>query len=72
MIDGQTAEQAPEPTPREMPAFLRRKPDAAVFGWFSHHSMLIIKGDEAIELTPDEVRALASFMRGCSVESQPL
>lgn len=55
----------------ETQAFLDRKQPAR-YGWGSDRPLMIVKGEEIIELSPDDVRALAKFMAGCSVGPQPL
>lgn len=45
----------------EMPAFLERKEPAAVYMWLSTRRLIIQKGDEQLDLSLDDLRALRRF-----------
>lgn len=54
---------------RPVPQFLLRQQPAR-FGWWSDRSLMIVKGDQTMNLDADDIRALARFVDGCNVESQ--
>jgi hypothetical protein len=46
----------------EVPDFLVKGEPDAIFAWFSTRRLAIIKGEVAISLSVDDVRALARFV----------
>lgn len=45
----------------EIPAFLERKEPAAVYMWLSTRRLIIQKGDEQLDLSADDLRAMRRF-----------
>lgn len=54
---------------RPVPQFLLRQQPAR-FGWWSDHSLMIVKGNEAMTLDADDIRALVRFVEGCNAVDQ--
>lgn len=53
----------------EMPAFLERKEPAAVYMWMSTRRLIVQKGDEQIDLSLDDLRALRRFFDQFDMEA---
>lgn len=48
--------------PREAPDFLKRREPDAVFAWWSDGRLLIVKDDDQISLSGDDLLALRRFL----------
>lgn len=55
---------------REIPGCIAKQEPDADYGWFSHRRLLITKGDAAVSLSADDLRALFNFVEACKIEEQ--
>ena len=53
-----------------IPACIAKREPDAVYMWCSMRRLIILKDGDAINLSADDIRALARFVAGCNVDAQ--
>lgn len=56
--------------PAEIPGCIARREPDAEYSWTSKRRLLVSKGDQAISLSADDLRALITFAERCQIEEQ--
>lgn len=46
----------------EVPGFLKKTEEDAIFAWWSNGRLLAVKGEESISFSPDDILSLRRFM----------
>lgn len=56
--------------PREIPTCIAKREPDAIFGWFSTRQLMIIKGEQTMTLSADDLLGLVRFIDRNTIEEQ--